>query len=554
MNLSLNPIGGRIRSVGIVATLAVLAAPLTAQAAFVPFPETPSHRISVNNVVRAVVIGDGVAYVGGDFSSASGSNGSFPRERVAAFDLNTGAVLPFRADANGIVRALAISGTSLFVGGDFSTISGVSRTRLAEVATGTGTPQTAFRVNANGAVRALAARAGRLYVGGNFGTLGGVTQRRLGAVDLGTRTLDTSFNPVVDNTVLALSVAPDGSKVFAGGAFRTIDGQPRNYLAGLTAGGDLSGPAFDQSDNYPILALDTNDTGSRVFAAIGGAGNQAASFNTATGSRMWRQRADGDVQAVTHQGDNVYFGFHEGFGGNPDLRLLAADATSGQLESAFQPPINSYWGIRALDATDRGLLAGGEFTTVNGAENGRAGFFDVLDGPEAPQNTQLVPAGASWRFRDTGSEAIGWRQPGFNDDGWGVGSAQLGYGDGDEATVVSYGPSASSKYITTYFRHQFTWDGSHDVQQLVASLVADDGAVVYLNGEEVVRDNLPTGSISAATLASTGRSGSAENASRTFTLDPTDLVIGSNTLAVEVHQDYRGSSDLSFDLSLHASD
>ena len=532
------------------AAVAVVAAPLAAQAAFVPVPETPTHRIAVDNVVRAVVVGDGVAYVGGDFTSATGSNGTFSRSRVAAFDLNTGAVLPFRADTNGVVRALALSGSALYLGGDFTTIGGQSRSRLAEVSADTGAVATAFRVNANGAVRALASAGGRLYVGGNFGTLAGVSRPRLAAVDLANRTLDPAFDPVVDATVLALATNPDGSRVYAGGSFLTVDGQPRNYLAGLSPAGDLVGPAFANSSGYPVLALDSDDTGSRVFAAIGGSGNQAAGFSTGTGARLWRQRADGDVQAVTYQAGNVYFGFHEGFGGDTTLRLLAADATTGQLENSFRPPINSYWGIRALDATERGVLAGGEFTNVKGVEVGRAAFFDALDGPTPPQSTLLVPTGAPWKYRDTGVEATGWATGSYDDGTWPTGNAELGYGDADEDTVVGFGPSATNKYRTTWFRYRFTWDGSHPVDQIIAELLADDGAVVYLNGQEVARDNMPTGGITATTLAASNRSGTAETAFRAFSLPVGALNPGVNTIAVEVHQDAASSSDLSFDLSL----
>jgi hypothetical protein len=113
---------------------------------------------------------------------------------------------------------------------------------------------------------------------------------------------------------------------------------------------------------------------------------------------------------------------------------------------------------------------------------------------------------------------------------------------------VSYGPNASDKYITTYLRS--TFDVGQQPSAVTLSLLADDGAVVYLNGVEVVRDNMPAGTITNATLAASNRSGSAENQWRTFTIDPTRLVTGTNTIAAEVHQDYRGSSDPSFDLRL----
>jgi hypothetical protein len=75
-------------------------------------------------------------------------------------------------------------------------------------------------------------------------------------------------------------------------------------------------------------------------------------------------------------------------------------------------------------------------------------------GHRLPQT--LVPAGATWKFRDNGSnQGTAWREPAFDDSAWSNGLAQFGYGNGDEKTVVSYGGNANNKYVTTYFRKQF---------------------------------------------------------------------------------------------------
>ena len=68
------------------------------------------------------------------------------------------------------------------------------------------------------------------------------------------------------------------------------------------------------------------------------------------------------------------------------------------------------------------------------------------------QESTLVPAGALWRHLDDGSDAgTTWREPLFDDSAWAEGPAQLGYGDGDEATVVQSGPK-DAHFVTTYFR------------------------------------------------------------------------------------------------------
>src|SRR4029434_6571087 len=116
----------------------------------------------------------------------------------------------------------------------------------------------------------------------------------------------------------------------------------------------------------------------------------------------------------------------------------------------------------------------------------------------------LVPAGSVWRYLDNGSnQGTAWRALNFGDSSWASGPAQLGYGDGDEATVVSYGPNSAAKYITTYLRRSVTVGDVSAYTGLPPNLRRDDGIVVYLNGVEIYRNNLPSGAISYTTLAST---------------------------------------------------
>ncbi len=163
---------------------------------------------------------------------------------------------------------------------------------------------------------------------------------------------------------------------------------------------------------------------------------------------------------------------------------------------------------------------------------------------------EYVAEGSSWRYLDDGSDqGEAWRQTGFNDSSWQQGAAQLGYGDGDEATIVDFGPDAGNKYPTTYFRHVFQANGVADVSSLTLSLLRDDGAAVYLNGVEVVRDNVPDNAQFNDYASNTTQT---ENTFFNFAIDPSLLVEGDNLLAVEVHQADASSSDISFDLSLEA--
>ncbi len=169
--------------------------------------------------------------------------------------------------------------------------------------------------------------------------------------------------------------------------------------------------------------------------------------------------------------------------------------------------------------------------------------------PPPPGVTVDVAPTATWSYSDLG-DVVGpdWATLGYDDAAWATGVGEFGFGDGDEATIVSYGPSAGQKYRTTYFRTSFTAPGAPD--DLALTLRVDDGAVVYLNGVEAARFNLPAGPVSYGTAAPDAIYGSGERIDRAFVLDPTLVLAGDNVLAVEVHQNTLGSSDLSFLASL----
>jgi len=167
----------------------------------------------------------------------------------------------------------------------------------------------------------------------------------------------------------------------------------------------------------------------------------------------------------------------------------------------------------------------------------------------------LVPTGAVWSYLDNGSnQGTAWIDPGFDDGAWATGPAELGYGDGGEATVVNCGACGvcpcNPKHVTTYFRRSFDVVDAAGVVGLTLRLVRDDGAVVYLNGVEVARPNMPAGTITFTTLANVTVGGADESTFFNHTVDPALLVEGQNVLAVEIHQDSTSSSDISFNLEL----
>src|SRR5215207_6162856 len=167
-------------------------------------------------------------------------------------------------------------------------------------------------------------------------------------------------------------------------------------------------------------------------------------------------------------------------------------------------------------------------------------------GPAArAADTTLVPTGAVWKYLDNGSnQGTAWRATSFNDSTWPSGPAQLGYGDGDEATTVGFGADSNNKFITTYFRRAFSVTNAAAFNALTLRLMRDDGAVVYLNGVEVWRSNMPAGTVGFLTTASVAIAGADESTFVQMTLSPSLLVNGTNALAVELHQSGGTSSDI----------
>jgi hypothetical protein len=166
----------------------------------------------------------------------------------------------------------------------------------------------------------------------------------------------------------------------------------------------------------------------------------------------------------------------------------------------------------------------------------------------------LIKKESTWKYFDQGIyPGNGWVTNAYNDDIWGSGEGQLGYGDGDENTIVSFGGNPNDKHITTYFRKIFTVDNASDFSgQILLNLMRDDAAIVYLNGDEIVRSNMQEGPVDFQTPSANFVSGAEEDAYLFFQINVNELLQGENIIAVEIHQTNETSSDISFDLELTA--
>ena len=173
--------------------------------------------------------------------------------------------------------------------------------------------------------------------------------------------------------------------------------------------------------------------------------------------------------------------------------------------------------------------------------------------PPAFGADELLSMGEQWKYSDSGTAPDeSWTQSNFDDKQWKSGQAPLGYGDSHIKHQVSFGGDADAKHITTYFRRTVDVQNPSAAKKFLVKLLCDDGCVAYLNGNEILRYNMPDGEIKNDLTSAQTAQGSAEQHRFSFLVDTDKLKAGTNTIAARVHQRSQGSSDLAFDFSLKA--
>ena len=165
--------------------------------------------------------------------------------------------------------------------------------------------------------------------------------------------------------------------------------------------------------------------------------------------------------------------------------------------------------------------------------------------------TNLVHAGDVWSYFDEGQDlGTDWVETNYDDSSWSSGVGRLGYGEPMDATVLSYGPSATNRYPTTYFRKWFAVPDNVGFTNLNLRVSCADGAVVYLNGNEIYRTNLPSGAIAYTNLALSVVTGYSTPIYYQTNISIGGLMTGSNLLAVEVHKSTVAHTIFGFDAEL----
>jgi hypothetical protein len=189
-----------------------------------------------------------------------------------------------------------------------------------------------------------------------------------------------------------------------------------------------------------------------------------------------------------------------------------------------------------------------------------ASAYVVTDYNSTPA-TNGVPAPAratdtKWKFyAETAAPPTEWRTAAFNDSSWGPSDPALGYAPlGFEPAPASAAfpglrtpVPANQPLATYYFRTTFQWNGPLSGTTAIFDQFLDDGALVWLNGQSLVRERLATGTISHASLANAESPDATEEFDRmavTATVLNNKLVNGTNTLAVEVHNRTTSNDDM----------
>ncbi len=180
-------------------------------------------------------------------------------------------------------------------------------------------------------------------------------------------------------------------------------------------------------------------------------------------------------------------------------------------------------------------------------DNSRVANWIAVNTNTAPGLTWLTYSN-SWRYmQESNLDAVSWKTTAFNDSAWPSGPGALGFEVAALPEPIQTPLTLVSNRTTFYFRTSFNFTGSLVGVQLKLTTLVDDGAVVYLNGGELFRLRMPDGTPNYATLATNVSDAVFEGP---FSITATNLVSGTNVLAVEVHQSVGTSSDVVFALKV----
>jgi outer membrane protein assembly factor BamB len=337
-----------------------------------PVKERPLVMPTFDGEVSALAVRGSTLYVGGSFTHAIVGSRSYARTRLAAINLTTGALLAWHPSADAKVRAIAVNDAAVFLAGDFTTINGLSRDSLAAVDLSAGAAKS-FSHRVYGRPHALALWGTTLYMSGTLTSIDGTAVIGAAAFDLATGKLNPAFAPQPSKAEVR-AILPTSRGVYLGGGFT-------GHISLVNATTGAAVPGFHSTVPYTVHGLTTAD--GVLYAAVAGRGGRVAAVDPVTGETWWTVTTDGDVVRVAELDGVVYFGGHydnvcrssnvgdmgECLDGQDRRVKLAAVDTDGML-LPWLANGNGIVGVTALiSSPGLGIVAaGGQFTTINGAK------------------------------------------------------------------------------------------------------------------------------------------------------------------------------------------
>ncbi len=327
-------------------------------------------RLNANAEVNSILVTGSTMFVAGDFYEV-GTN-KLPRKDIVQLTVATAAPTAWDAGDTGCwINSMAIVGSSLVVGGCFTSIGGQARNNLAALDLGTGSV-TSLNVSVNAQVYTVMSVGQTLYFGGSFSSVNGVSRSRIASVDMSTGDL-TSWNPNANSTVLSLAFHSGSNTVIASGFFTTMGGQPRLMIAGIHASTAAVTAFNPQPITYGFYAIrslfvegNTIYAGGR-FTNIGGqARNNAAAIDITTSTATsWDPNVGPEVRSLAVSGSNVFIGGDfTSVGGAARNMAAALDPVTGQATS--WNPQNGDGTVHAIIATESVVYVAGEFSNMGG--------------------------------------------------------------------------------------------------------------------------------------------------------------------------------------------
>ena len=213
-------------------------------------------------------------------------------------------------------------------------------------------------------------------------------------------------------------------------------------------------------------------------------------------------------------------------------------------------PIGEQWGIDGYPTMvvldKRGVirerLSTTDFATLD------AIVHRLMNEGDSLTQGDVLPLQSEWKYWDQATPPVGnWQASEFDDRSWQTGAAPFGFGL-DQRTELRHGEIGEPQPMCYYFRKEFRIDDLQSISDLIFESYHDDGVVIYVNGQELVRRLVPLDA-GHDTPAALDRRGQGRTASYTA-IDKKHLKPGMNVVAVQVHQATEWSADLRFDLAI----